>query len=317
MRAPFLKGPRRVLLGRGRADVGGSSPSAKPFDALQAGANPAYFMHGTTALWTSYSGPAFKLQRTSDSVQLDWAQNSLSADITAWLGGSAYTMPTLYDQSGNARHATATTTQLNLTLTIPTLVFSGAANRDVSQPGVGFSNAQAGLTIAAYGKLTSNPAASKLLLAVGNEAANNQNRISVGVSSAGKFIATGRRLTGDVNTTLTGVASADTTSYHSYVASANFATKAVNLLSDGVAEISVNMATAGNTPASNGRAITGGNNEIANSPWTGECAFLGGWQTAGDATFWAAVHAAQVAAAPPFDPSLLSSGWAPNIVIGG
>jgi hypothetical protein len=307
-----------ILLGGGGQAPSPPPPAPKPFDAMDASYGAPYYLYGTTPLRTAYTGNAFRLQRTSDSVQLDWAQNSLSADIIAWLGGSAYTIPLVYDQSGNARNAVCTTLQLDLTLTTPEFVFSGLAQIDFNMSScLGFANAQAGLTIGAFAKVTSLPAATQQLTAISNEASLTANRVSIGVSSAGKWFCSGKRLNGDSTTTLSTVANADTTSHHSIIGSGNYSTKAVNLLIDGVASTSVNFASAGSTPASNGLAATNGNNGGGTSTFNGRAACFVGYQTAGDATMWAALNTALVASPPPFDPSLASAGWAPNIVIAG
>jgi hypothetical protein len=272
---------RKAVLSGGSGGV--AAPAALPFDAMDAAYGAPYYLYGTTPLRTAYTGNAFRLQRTSDSVQLDWALNSLSADVIAWLGGSAYTIPLVYDQSGNGRNAVCTTLQLDLTLTTPEFVFSGLAQVDFNMSScLGFSNGQTGLVVGAYARVTSLPAATQQLTAISNESSNSANRISIGVNSTGKWFCSGKRLNGDATTAPASAANADTTGHHGIIGTMDYTSKAAKVLLDGAVVGTATMPAGGTaTPSSDGLAATSGNNGAATSAFNGRAACIVGYRTAG------------------------------------
>lgn len=113
----------------GRLGALPASPTATVFDPSVYGIDAldnVYALHGTARLLTAYTGNLVRLRRSSDSVERDWGYSTSTGflptgDINTWLAGSTAYVTTLYDQSGNSRDATQTTTTLQ-----PQLVLSGA-----------------------------------------------------------------------------------------------------------------------------------------------------------------------------------------------
>lgn len=74
----------------------------------------------TTRLLTSYTGPIIRVRRSSDNTEIDvyadmygnmsTGYNGSDAALREWLGEDVAYITTWYDQSGNGRHATQTTT---------------------------------------------------------------------------------------------------------------------------------------------------------------------------------------------------------------
>lgn len=97
-----------LLLGVG----GGSSTPTPPLDNLDGATVAAAY--GLQLLRTAYSGPLIKIRRSSDSTTQDinaTSSGALDTDaITTFVGSNSAFIDTWYDQSGNARHLTASVT---------------------------------------------------------------------------------------------------------------------------------------------------------------------------------------------------------------
>lgn len=77
------------------------------------GASGIYALRKVGGAYSSYSGQCIRLRRSSDSVESDFgfSGNDLdTAAIATWLSGATGYVKTVYDQSGNARNLTQTTT---------------------------------------------------------------------------------------------------------------------------------------------------------------------------------------------------------------
>eukprot|EP01031_Cornospumella_fuschlensis_P030965 gene30965-37427_t len=79
---------------------------------------------------STYSGPTIRVRRSSDNTALDFfadldgdmfsALNGAGTPLSTWLGGSTAFVTTWYDQTGNGRHATQSTTTLQPTYNVAT-----------------------------------------------------------------------------------------------------------------------------------------------------------------------------------------------------
>ncbi|SHF05871.1 hypothetical protein SAMN02745157_1538 [Kaistia soli DSM 19436] len=128
------------------------APAARPFDALNAAA-PAYALHSFRKMLLTYDGPACRLRRSSDNVELNFAPDTLSSVITTWLAGATAFLVRMYDHSGNNRDLYQPSASAQ-----PSIILSGAypfADFDGSDDyidlvnGLGFARNRAGLTVAA------------------------------------------------------------------------------------------------------------------------------------------------------------------------
>lgn len=109
--------PTQALLARRAAATPSPTPTPTPASApgyLAGIAAAPYAAYGAQRVVSGYAGPLMRLRRASDSVEADYSAQSGGdypdyAAIDTWAGGSAVTVVTLYDQSGNARHMTQAT----------------------------------------------------------------------------------------------------------------------------------------------------------------------------------------------------------------
>ena len=94
-----------------------------PLDGLsQFAIQSAKGLYAIQRLLSNYTGPIVNIRRSADSATLNFYSdananlaafvNNVSVSLTAWLGNSIGYINTLYDQSGNANHATQVTTSL-------------------------------------------------------------------------------------------------------------------------------------------------------------------------------------------------------------
>jgi hypothetical protein len=94
-----------------------------PLDGLsQSAIQTAKGLYAIQRLLSNYTGPIVNIRRSADSATLNFYSdananlaafvNNVSVSLTAWLGTSIGYINTLYDQSGNANHATQVTTSL-------------------------------------------------------------------------------------------------------------------------------------------------------------------------------------------------------------
>eukprot|EP01031_Cornospumella_fuschlensis_P030533 gene30533-36901_t len=77
---------------------------------------------------STYSGPTIRVRRSSDNTAQDFfadldgdmfsALNGAGTPLSTWLGGSTAFVTTWYDQTGNGRHATQSTTTLQPTYNV-------------------------------------------------------------------------------------------------------------------------------------------------------------------------------------------------------
>ncbi|RYH20300.1 hypothetical protein EON65_23855 [archaeon] len=84
-----------------------------------------YALHKTSS---AYNAPTIRIRRSSDNAQLDFYANpdgDMNSDLNGagtllatWLGGSTAYVTIWYDQTGNGRHATQTTTSLQPTYVV-------------------------------------------------------------------------------------------------------------------------------------------------------------------------------------------------------
>ncbi|WGD30404.1 arabinofuranosidase catalytic domain-containing protein [Ancylobacter sp. WKF20] len=122
-----------------------------------------YAAHGLQRLLSSYRGPLLRARRGSDNAQADFYPRGDGwldvAALTAWGGSASVFLVTLYDQTGNGRHAGQTTVGAQPRLALsgvadlgpngrPVAVFDGADDWLLLADSVGFSPAQANLTLA-------------------------------------------------------------------------------------------------------------------------------------------------------------------------
>jgi lysophospholipase L1-like esterase len=103
--------------GAGRhAHPGGAAPAmplVAPGHLVAVSTAPAA-VYGAQRLAGAYAGPLFQLRRGADGATRDVSPQPGGdypdyAEIVAWLGGSAATVSTVYDQTGNGRHLTQAT----------------------------------------------------------------------------------------------------------------------------------------------------------------------------------------------------------------
>lgn len=92
----------------------------------------------TRKLRTAYSGSAIRIRRSNDNAEQDigFSGNDLDqAAITSFVGANSAFVTTWYDQSGNGRNATNTTTSEQ-----PLIVSSGTIQTQNSKPCLNFNN---------------------------------------------------------------------------------------------------------------------------------------------------------------------------------
>lgn len=103
-----------------------------PFDGITFAA-----LYGLKRFLTSYTGPLIRLRRDSDNAESDFGYVEATglldtAAVATWLGGANGYVVTWYDQSGNAKNATQSTTTAQPAYTasginnLPALDFDGS-----------------------------------------------------------------------------------------------------------------------------------------------------------------------------------------------
>lgn len=103
---------RGFKLGLGFSNGGGAYTPPTPPAVLPSISTPVQTAYGATLLVSGYSGPCIRVRRASDGGEQDIGfVNGLidMASASAFAAGSELTIPTWYDQSGNAYHATQST----------------------------------------------------------------------------------------------------------------------------------------------------------------------------------------------------------------
>jgi hypothetical protein len=151
---------------------------------------------------TSWTGPLLRLRRGSDDAEQDFGYIGSTgildaASVASWLGGATGYATTLYDQSGNSRHAVQATTgyqpTVNLSGSIPCLQFSGTTGaRLVSTTAVGFAKNVDEASLVAVCQYPNT--ITKSVLAVSSGVGNTRIVIQ---KAGGGFRAAGRRLDSD------------------------------------------------------------------------------------------------------------------------
>lgn len=110
---------------------------------------PAYGAWAVQRLVPGYAGALYRLRRASDAATLDVSPQAggdypdMTA-IVAWAGGSALTVPMIYDQTGNGRHLTQTTVA-NQPGFDPTQTFGNAV--PIQWDGVRATNVQRSMSV--------------------------------------------------------------------------------------------------------------------------------------------------------------------------
>jgi hypothetical protein len=106
---------------------------------LYPGAAVAYSLRN---LSTAYTGPVVRVRRSSDNTEQDFtAAQVTDGTLTTFCGASDGLVRTWYDQSGNARNATQTTTNAQ-----PRIVLAGALEVDNGSPSVKYRTTLDSLT---------------------------------------------------------------------------------------------------------------------------------------------------------------------------
>ena len=111
-RALLLAGGAFVLIAGALAGAGASVPAARaaaslPCDIYASGATPCVAAYSTTrALYASYGGPLYQIQRASDGSSLNIGLLSAGGDVNAapqvsFCAGTTCTITKIYDQSSN------------------------------------------------------------------------------------------------------------------------------------------------------------------------------------------------------------------------
>jgi len=103
-------------------------------DSYPSGASGIYALRKVGGSYSGYAGQCIRLRRSSDSVESDFGfsgSNLDTAAIASWLSGATGYVKTVYDQSGNSRNLTQTTTGSQ-----PTYV----ANIGNGKPGIQFAS---------------------------------------------------------------------------------------------------------------------------------------------------------------------------------
>ena len=131
------------------------------------GAAAAYSLR---SLSNSYAGPVVTVRRSTDNAEADFTASEVSdGTLAAWCGGGDGFVKQWWDQSGNARHASQTTTTYQ-----PKIVSSGVVVLEEGKPAMQFD----GIAdfFAAPGLLSFPEEANKAVFFVG-VAGNNANRV--------------------------------------------------------------------------------------------------------------------------------------------
>lgn len=103
-------------------------------DSYPSGASGIYALRKVGGSYSGYAGQCIRLRRSTDSVESDFGFSGSDLDtaaIASWLSGATGYVKTVYDQSGNSRNLTQTTTGSQ-----PTYV----ANIGNGKPGIQFAS---------------------------------------------------------------------------------------------------------------------------------------------------------------------------------
>lgn len=82
-------------------------------DSYPSGASGIYALRKVGGSYSGYAGQCIRLRRSTDSVESDFGFSGSDLDtaaIASWLSGATGYVKTVYDQSGNSRNLTQTTT---------------------------------------------------------------------------------------------------------------------------------------------------------------------------------------------------------------
>lgn len=162
---------------------------APPLDIVNIPATE--FAYGLRKLRSGYTGQCVRLRRSSDNAESDFGFKSTgdlnTAAITTWLAGANGFVRTWYDQSGNGRNATMTTTDNQPALIIsgqngkPVLRFDGSNDRlDVTAGDLAASQ----VTICAAGESDSAATGISTLMSAGDASAPTDFMVSLEVDAS-------------------------------------------------------------------------------------------------------------------------------------
>jgi len=212
-----------------------------------------YAVHSAARVLASYSGPLYILRRSSDNATTsvsavagsEWPS---TATISSWLGGATGYITTIYDQTGNSRHATQVTNgnqpTINLSQVNPMFNFIATSSQYFSvQSAGGFAQNQAAVSLVAVKKHTSTGA--QIPVFVSNGASAGSSRAALGLATGPISQAVGRRLDADAFGATTGVVAH--TSWATEIARFDYANADLFHQVDQLAESNTSFQTAGNT----------------------------------------------------------------------
>lgn len=224
-------------------------PSVYGVDAI----DNVYAAHAVARLRSSWTGNLVRLRRSSDNAEADFGYVSSTGfldatAIAAWrdaAGAATAFVASVYDQSGNGRHATQATSTKQ-----PTLDLSGAHpvvltdGGDVLTPAVtGFARNVGAVSMIFVGKYSSTITAIQVAMSVNNNAA--AVRASLLRATSGVIQAGGKRLDADATVLSTGLTSSD--AWMVQIGRLYYADSALYNRYDSLTESSTSFQTDGNT----------------------------------------------------------------------
>jgi hypothetical protein len=263
-----------VIRSRGRG-LGGGGGGRSPWVPLNAAG-----VWGTRLVYPAYSGALARVRRSSDNAEQDFSATAEgwldAAAVATFIGGGTGFIVTLYDQSGNGRHATQATAGSQPTYGVvsgrPTIT-GNASQLLLIGSGLAISRNVPGFTMLTAARATTITGGSRI---IGYSYTGVANARAILYTNASTFAAGGRRLDADGFAAQT--AAADT-NWHRLGGRFRYSEALLDLSIDGALTTLNPFQTAGNTSntdSSSPPQIFNG----AGAGWTGNMTVLGMWSRA-------------------------------------
>ncbi|WAC27261.1 arabinofuranosidase catalytic domain-containing protein [Ancylobacter sp. SL191] len=254
-----------------------------PLDGLA-----AYAAHGLRRLLSTYRGPLLRARRGSDNAQADFYPRGDGwldlAALTAWAGSSSAFLVTLYDQTGNARHAGQATpgAQPRLVLTgTPELgpngrlvaTFDGVDDWLGVADSLAFSASQAALTLAVVGMRSGANAAgaNQQVLFAPTGVATSVTRVNLSffASESYRVAAGGRRLDTDTFARVSNTATVATGAWTRLIARLRYGAGQVDIAVNGATASGAFQAAGASAATAQSALVSIGANHIGAEPFAG------------------------------------------------